>query len=320
MPERDAHKRATIDDVASIAGSVDSQRLRALSGSRAVRAETLKRVTEAANSLDYRINPAASALRSKVTRTVGMVVPDIDNPFFPAVVKAVEGALYGSGMSLFLCDANDSSDVEAERLEALLSRGVDGVLISPVDGQRSRPAVAAAVKRVPLVQLDRRVQVESDVVSVDHGRGIELVVEHLINEGRTTFAFVTTAKRLSVAVERLEAYVQGVRVVDKASATRVLAGDLSIGWGRGAGPPGGHLLPRSRDLRQRPHCSGAVAGLPTARHPRTRRCCAHGLRRFDTRRHRWEWPHQRQATPRDARSRGRPSADVLHRVPHGAAT
>jgi LacI family transcriptional regulator len=235
VPKRDAQKRATIDDVASIAGVSTASVSRALSGSRAVRAETLKRVTEAANRLDYRINPAASALRSKVTRTVGMVVPDIDNPFFPAVVKAVEGALHGSGMSLFLCDANDSPEVEAERLEALLSRGVDGVLISPVDGQRSRPALAAAAKRVPLVQLDRRVQVESDVVSVDHGRGIELVVEHLISEGRTSFAFVTTARRLSVAVERLEAYVQGVRVVDKASATRVLAGDLSIGWGREAG-------------------------------------------------------------------------------------
>jgi len=207
---------------------------RALSGARSVRADTLRRVLDAAGQLEYKVNPMASALRGKVTRTVGMVVPDLVNPFFPAVVSAVEDALHHSGMSLFLCDANDSPEVEAERLAALLARSVDGVIVSPVDAVQSRAAVAAAAKRIPLVQVDRRVNVDSDVVSVDHGRGIQLVLEHLIGEGCCSFAFVTTAGRSSIARERLEAYIRCVRPIDRASASRVLAGDLSIAWGNEA--------------------------------------------------------------------------------------
>jgi len=226
---------ATISDVARAAGVSTASVSRALSGSRGVRPETLRRVSAAVASMGYKVNPLASALRGKVTRTVGMVVPDIENPFFPSVVKAVEDALHSSGMSLFLCDAGDSVEVEADRLAALLARSVDGLIISPVDAVRSRPAVAAATIRVPLVQVDRRVNVSTDVVAVDHGRGIELVIEHLVGRGCISFAFVTTASRSSIAIERLQAYTKLVRPIDRKSSTRILAGDLTAAWGTQAG-------------------------------------------------------------------------------------
>jgi LacI family transcriptional regulator len=207
---------------------------RALSGSRPVRPETRRRVIAAAKQLNYQINPLASALRSKVTRTVGMVVPDIVTPFFPAVVKAVEDALHQSGLGLFLCDANESPALEARRLESLLARSVDGVIISPVDAVKSRAAVLAAAKRVPLVQVDRHVNVSTDIVSVDHRRGIQLVLEHLVAQGCSSFAFITTSGHPSVANERRTAYVHYARKVDRASADRILAGDLSIAWGEEA--------------------------------------------------------------------------------------
>jgi LacI family transcriptional regulator len=164
-----------------------------------------------------------------------MVVPDITNPFFPAVVKAVEDALHSSGISLFLCDANDSPEIEADRLAALLARNVDAIIISPVDAVKSRPAVAAAAKRVNLVQVDRYVAVDTDIVLFDDSRGIQMVVEHLASQGCASFAFVTTTKRSSMAMERLEAYVRSVRPIDRVSARRVLAGDLTIAWGAEAG-------------------------------------------------------------------------------------
>jgi LacI family transcriptional regulator len=224
-----------MDDVALAAGVSTASVSRALNGSRPVRPETRRSVLAAANRLNYQINPLASALRSKVTRTVGMVVPDIVTPFFPAVVKAVEDALHQSGLGLFLCDANESPALEARRLESLLARSVDGVIISPVDAVKSRAAVAAAAKRVPLVQVDRHVNVSSDIVSVDHRHGIKLVLEHLVAQGCVSFAFITTGRHPSIAKERLAAYVHYVRRVDRASADRILAGDLSIAWGEEAG-------------------------------------------------------------------------------------
>jgi LacI family transcriptional regulator len=225
----------TIEDVALAAGVSTASVSRALSASRPVRPETRRRVMAAANDLNYHINPLASALRSKVTRTVGMVVPDIINPFFPAVVKAVEDALHQSGLGLFLCDANESPALEARRLEALLARSVDGVIISPVDAVKSRAAVAAAAGRIPLVQVDRHVDVNTDIVSVDHRRGIQLVLEHLIDQGCSSFAFVTTGGHPSIANERLDAYVNYVRKVDGESTDRILAGDMSMAWGEEAG-------------------------------------------------------------------------------------
>jgi LacI family transcriptional regulator len=100
-----------------------------------------------------------------------------------------------------------------------------------VDAVRSRAAVVETSKRSALVQVDRYVNADTDIVSVDHRRGIQLVIEHLIAQGCSTFAFVTTAERSSIAHERLQAYVRGVRSIDRASANRVLAGDLSIAWG-----------------------------------------------------------------------------------------
>ncbi len=231
---QDAGKILTIQDVALAAGVSTASVSRALSGSRPVRPDTRRRVLAVANELSYQVNPLASALRSKVTRTVGMVVPDIVTPFFPAVVKTVEDALHQSGISLFLCDANETPELEARRLEALLARSVDGIIISPVDAVKSRAAVSAAAKRIPLVQVDRRVSVNSDVVFVDHRRGIQLVLEHLIGQGCTSFAFVTTVKHSSIARERLEGYIKCVRAVNRPSANQVLAGDLSIEWGREA--------------------------------------------------------------------------------------
>lgn len=222
----------TIEDVAREAGVSRATVSRALSGAPGVSAATLRRVSDVSVALGYRPNRIAQSLRKRTTKTVGMVVPDIANPFFPAVVQAVETALHESGISLLLCDAANDPAVEADRLLALLDRQVDGLVVSPVDERDSARAVAAAAAQVPLVQVDRRVAVRTDMVTVDHRLGIELAVRHLVDEvGCRSFAFVTTAARVSTASERLQAYRAAVRRVDRASARRVLAGDLSVAWG-----------------------------------------------------------------------------------------
>src|SRR5690606_29593975 len=99
----------------------------------------------------------ARSLRSRSTTTIGLVVPDLENPFFPSLVKAIESALNREGYALLLCDAQGDPQVEAQRVETLLDRQVDGLLISPVHLTRSLPTVRTAHRRVPLVQVDRRV-------------------------------------------------------------------------------------------------------------------------------------------------------------------
>lgn len=202
---------------------------RALSGARPVKPELVLAVQRAADSLNYSVNPIGRALKQRATGTVGMVVPDIENPFFPAMVRAIEGALATEDLGLFLCDANDSARVEAARVEALLRRQVDALIISPVHSELSRPAILAASRRVPVIQVDRVIDVPTDVVAVDQAKIITMIVEHLRSTGRVRLAFVTSAESISPMAERLAAYQRAV--ADAEGADRVYARDLSVDWG-----------------------------------------------------------------------------------------
>jgi LacI family transcriptional regulator len=194
-----------------------------------VKPELALAVQRAADSLNYSVNPIGRALKQRATGTVGMVVPDIANPFFPAMVRAIEGALATEGLGLFLCDANDSARVEAARVEALLRRQVDGLIISPVHSELSRPAILAASRRVPVIQVDRVIDVPTDVVAVDQAKIITMIVEHLRSTGRARLAFVTSGESISPMAERLAAYQRAVG--DAEGAHRVYARDLSVDWG-----------------------------------------------------------------------------------------
>jgi LacI family transcriptional regulator len=226
----------TISDVARLTGLSRATVSRALAGASGVSALTRARVNDASAMLGYRPNRIAQSLRQRTTGMVGMVVPNLNNPFFPAVVKGVEEALHDSGMGLLLCDAGEDVHTEMQRILALLDRRVDGLLISPVDSLDSVRALQQAAAASVVVQVDRRVAVPTDSVTVDQERGMSALLRYLVEvEQRRTFAFVTSAERISTGAERLAAYRRSMADVDPPSSERVLAGDFSVQWGLHAG-------------------------------------------------------------------------------------
>lgn len=235
LPQRAASReRVTIHDVASEAGVSVATVSRTLSGSRPVSPQAARAVLAATVKLDYRANYLARALRSQATLTVGMVVPQIANPFFPGLVQSVERSLHAHGRALFLCDSEDDPDREANRIDALLNRQVDGLVIIPCDFEGSADAVKEASHRVPVVQLDRHtVRSGVDCVSVDNASGINSMLMHL--EGtRKRLAFVGADTVMSTARERLDAYIAGSGRLDPSNPGRVMLGDFSLDWGREA--------------------------------------------------------------------------------------
>jgi LacI family transcriptional regulator len=220
----------TLRDVAQLAGVHPSTASRILSGSRRGDPEAAGRVHKAAQTLGYRANRIARALRQQNTTTVGMVVPDLENPFFPALVKSIESALNREGYALLLCDAQDSPVVEAQRVDALLQRQVDGLILCPVDMRESVAAVQDAAHQVPVVQVDRRVRVSTDFVGVDQASVIALVADHLESIGRARIAFLTSADSVSTVAERSAAYRR--RFADNVdSRDRIQVGALTLRWG-----------------------------------------------------------------------------------------
>ncbi|HEY3503063.1 MAG TPA: LacI family DNA-binding transcriptional regulator [Actinocatenispora sp.] len=258
--------RVTIRDVAGRAGVSVSTASRALSGARPVAPELTARVTAAARALGYRQNRLASALRTQRTGTVGMVVPQISNPFFPALVEAIERGLSGSGRQLLLGDARRDPEVEAARLEALADRQVDGLIVAPVSAVASAPALRAIAAEIPVVQVDRYVtDAALDWVGVDDAAGMRLLAEHLADVGARTAVLVSAGPDSSTGHARLAGFGPAAARHGLATAEPLL-GEYGVDWGlRAAG-----LLRARGPLPDAVVCGndeialGVVRGLSTA--------------------------------------------------------
>lgn len=225
----------TLRDVARASGCSVATVSRVLAGTRPVGAETARRVREAAEALGYRPNHAARALRSRSTGTVGLVLPQITNPFYPTLVRELTHALHAEGRAVLLADCDDDPAAEAEYIADLLGRRVDALLVIPAHEERSREAVTAAADRVPLVLMDRGCgPAVADSVAVDNAAGMALVLDHLAATGRRRVCFLGAAGTASAAAERRAAYAAGAGALDPGAPERVALGDFSVEWGRAA--------------------------------------------------------------------------------------
>jgi len=247
----------TIRQVATTAGLSPATVSRALSGSRRVAPELQARALAAAEQLGYRANRVARALRTRSTGTVGMVVPNIANPFFPVIIQAVEKQLRAQGTQLLLCDSGDDVRQEAELVHSLLEHRIDGILVSPCDRVSSRTTVRLAASQVPVVQIDRRAGSEVAFVGVDQDRAMAEVVEHLARQGCRRFAYVASSSRASTAAERSRGYRRAVQRFANGSHDRLYAGDFSMEWGREAA----RRLLAERDLPDAVVCANDLVAL-----------------------------------------------------------
>jgi LacI family transcriptional regulator len=221
----------TIREVADAAGVSTATVSRALSGVQTVDPELVERVRQSADRLGYRANRVARALRRQSTQTVGLVVPDITDPFYPAVVRAIERELRRAGLSLLLCDSGNDPEVEAELLRNLYDHQVDGLLVSACDRTASRPAVHLAASRTPLLQIDQRAVAELPYVGVEQADAMRQVVEHLLGQGCRSFGYLGARPETSAGQERLDGFLAHAKQADPAAADRVQLGDVSVAWG-----------------------------------------------------------------------------------------
>ncbi|MFJ6661852.1 LacI family DNA-binding transcriptional regulator [Streptomyces sp. NPDC091377] len=222
----------TIQDVAKLAGVSTATVSRALSGSRPVGAGVKRRVQEAAEQLGYRHNVLAQALRTQRSRTIGMVVPQISNPFFPLLVEAVERRLQQDGIDLLLCDSHYDLDVEARRLRTLTDRHVDGIIISPLHATDSAPAIRTAAELVPVIQIDRQVEgLAGHWVGVDDAVGFSQLVDLLVARGRRRLVFVSSQLDNSSARDRAQTFEKSLARHGLEPAAPALLGRFDVSWG-----------------------------------------------------------------------------------------
>ena len=198
---------ATIGDVARRARVSTATVSRVLAGIGGARPETRVRVLDAARELGYRPSGVARSLKLRTTQTLGLIITDIENPFFPQLVRAVEDVAREHGFALLLCNAADDPDREASYLDLLVDRRVDGVVIA-VSGLGARHGEWLAEPPLPVVLVSTvapglpHPSITSD--NVDGGRQ---AAAHLLELGHRRIGVLTAGPRNAAAPDR----VAGVR-------------------------------------------------------------------------------------------------------------
>ena len=197
----------TLRDVAQIAGVSAMTVSRVVNGHENVDPQTQRRVEEAIAALGYVPNRLARGLISHKTQTIGVILPDIVNPFFAPVVRGAETAARRSGYRVLLCNSEADLRLEREYIDDLVSHRVEGLLIAPAS-DRSRTSVLPLLRGgFPLVMVDRVLpDADCDFVASDNVGGARRLTEHLISVGHRRIAHITDAEDTSTGRDRLEGY------------------------------------------------------------------------------------------------------------------
>lgn len=207
---RMARRRATIKDVAAEAGVSIATVSNVFSGSKPVNADLRDRVERAASELSYRLDRAASQLRSGQARVVGVLVPDLDDVFFTSLVSRLEVAAGKDGYDVIVASSRDNIELEQSRLRALLGWKPSGLVAIPCSDNVPAMLLDEA-GHLPIVLADRAIVdgAFADTVMIDNVEAGESVARHLMEMGHSNVLIVASDLGIAPIRER----VQGVRNV-----------------------------------------------------------------------------------------------------------
>jgi LacI family transcriptional regulator len=168
-------------------------------------------VLKAAKELNYRPNQLARSLRLKKTQTIGLVAPDISNPFFAQIIKTIQAGLHQLNYSLVVCDSDENLELEVEHTNLLFSKGVDGLIVMPV-GQHYSHFQYLLDNGIPVVTVDRGFDgLRTNMVVIDNHEGAFAAVEHLLRSGHRKIAIIQGLPDTFTSAGRLEGYKDALR-------------------------------------------------------------------------------------------------------------
>ncbi len=187
--------------------------------------KTAARVQKAARDLNYQPNHLARGLRLKKTHTIGLVVPDIANPFFSYVTRMIQKYAYDYGYSLIVCNTDENIDTEIEQITLLRGKGVDGYIIMPVGVEKDH-IVELINQNKPVVLLDRCFDdLETNSVIVDNYTGAYQATEFMIGLGHTKIAIIQGLLNTSTNTERLRGYTHALKDHDITVCDQYIVGN-----------------------------------------------------------------------------------------------
>lgn len=243
-------RRPTIIDVAKSAGVSKSTVSLVLQGSAQVKSETRDQVHAAMKEIGYVYNRSAANLRSSGTALIGLVINNLNNPFFTEFATSLQMALGSRGYAVVVANTNEDPDIQDQVVGAMLEHGVSALILSPAYGDAQ--GILQAVERagVPMMQVLRRIGCASGsipFIAPDYGQGGRIATRFLLGTGARQIAFIGGLEGQEVTQERVSGYLQVME--EQGLDPLVLTGHSSRSFGQSTA---------ARLFAEHPQCEAAV--------------------------------------------------------------
>lgn len=210
-------EKISIKKISEIAGVSVATVSRVINGNGRFSAETEQRVLQIIKEYNYRPNMIAKGLRTNVSKSVGIIIPDITNEFFSSIVRELEMLLFQRGYTAFICNTDESEEIENKYYSALCSKGVDGLIY--LSGKVSKDG---HLSKVPTIFIDRSIQMEQKniVIESDNYQGGILATQELLFKGCRRIVLIRDERQISTIQDRYRGYraaleAAGIELLDE---------------------------------------------------------------------------------------------------------
>ncbi len=214
----------TMREVAKAAGVSVATVSRVLNSNGYVNEDTKKNVLQAIERLEYKPNSVARSLFKKQSRTIGLIVPDITNPFFPELARAVEDVTNDKGYTIILGNSDEKPSKERAYLDMMEQKYVDGIIIATNTLNYEQ---LQALKK-PVVVIDRYIHADVPTVVVENYNGAGVAVDHLKASGCKVIAHIRGPVHVVNANERCQGYIDAVQKEPWYSPVYIVGGQYTI--------------------------------------------------------------------------------------------
>jgi LacI family transcriptional regulator len=218
----------TLVDVAREAGVSLKTASRALNGDQGIAPATAKKVRSVMSRLGYRPNELARGLKGRKSAAIGMVVPNLADPFSAAAVQAVQQVARKNGHVVVLTSSGGDEGLEREELETLVRRQVDGLIIAPADG-RNNTVESFTLANIPVVSFDRPISnANIDSITVANRSAVREATEHLLSHGYRRILAIGARPHLYTGSERVAGYVSTMQRAHLKSETYLVESESDL--------------------------------------------------------------------------------------------
>lgn len=204
---------STIKDIARESGVSIATVSRALRNRGYASREVKERVLAAAKKLNYQPNAVARSLKNHRTNTIGVIIPDISNPYFMKISKGIEDTIHDSGYNLIFVSGDEKRNKEREMLQVLLEKRVDALVLA-TSGENEEMINKIKKSGVPIILIDRKIKdpsIEHDLVEEDNICAAYQLTLYLIQQGHTKIGVVNGSFKVSTGIERYMGYKRAIK-------------------------------------------------------------------------------------------------------------